>query len=124
MADVSLHSHYWPTRNSLCACGASYYAQALSNLPGPWIWIERNGKYWRVHPRLAIEDGPHKAPAPLRPSVGMLDESDRTLHKCSEFHLVTACGLRPEVATVGPLGLLHLKSRQLCPECWNASDRP
>jgi hypothetical protein len=20
------HSHYWPTRNSLCACGASYYA--------------------------------------------------------------------------------------------------
>jgi hypothetical protein len=26
-ADTGGHSHYWPTRNSPCSCGASYYAQ-------------------------------------------------------------------------------------------------
>lgn len=31
----------------------------LSNLPGPWRWEERNGLWWRIHPDLDIEDGPH-----------------------------------------------------------------
>jgi hypothetical protein len=31
----------------------------LSNLPGPWRWEKRNGKWWRIHDGLNIEDGPH-----------------------------------------------------------------
>lgn len=31
----------------------------LSNLPGPWRWEERNGRWWRIHDTLNIEDGPH-----------------------------------------------------------------
>lgn len=31
----------------------------LSNLPGPWRWEERNGRWWRVHQEQHIEDGPH-----------------------------------------------------------------
>jgi hypothetical protein len=58
------------------------------------------------------------APRPLEPAVGMLDCSDRTLHRCSEFHLVTACGLRPAIATVGPWAVVHERSRRLCMDCW------
>lgn len=33
---------------------------ALSNLPGPWHWEERDSGWWRVHESLNIEDGPHR----------------------------------------------------------------
>jgi hypothetical protein len=90
----------------------------LSNLPGPWVWARRNGKLWRVHVEQQIWDGPHDAAPATEPAVGMLDEIEHVLHRCSQFHLVTACGLELEHATVGPLGLLHLKSRRQCETCW------
>jgi hypothetical protein len=91
---------------------------ALSNLPGPWVWHRRNGAFWRIQPQLHIHDGPHRIPPPLEPAVGLLDQDTKVLHRCSQVHLVGACGIEPAVATVGPLGLLHLKSKQLCPDCW------
>jgi hypothetical protein len=103
----------------MAAANAMAPTMALSNLPGPWVWTKRNGKYWRVHPQQQIWDGPHAVPPPLNPPVALLNEEDWTLHRCSQFHLVTACGVESPKASVGPLGLLHLKSRRLCPECWS-----
>lgn len=34
----------------------------LSNAPGHWRWEQRGEKWWRIHDKLNIEDGPHDEP--------------------------------------------------------------
>jgi hypothetical protein len=54
--------------------------------------------------------------------VAMLDDRSKTLHRCGDEHLVTACGIPLDEVTVGPFLAIHTRAVKLCPDCFEVAE--
>lgn len=50
--------------------------------------------------------------------VVMLDRVDHTLHRPGSVHMVTACGVELDHATIGPRAHVEERAARRCSECW------